>query len=118
MNIEEIREFALSLPHVTEDMPFGPDALVLRIGSKIFCLLELSGHWQFYNLKVNPDYSVELQDRYSSVRPGFHMNKRHWISIDFNSNIPIDIEKNIIRHAYNQTAKGLTKKMRGELGFD
>ena len=46
------------------------------------------------------------------------MNKRHWISIDFNSSIPLDIERNIIHHAYNQTAKGLTKKMRGELGFE
>ena len=91
MNIEEIREFALSLPHVTEDMPFGPDVLALRIGGKIFCLLELSGHWQFYNLKVDPDFSLDLQDRYSSIRPGFHMNKRHWISIDFNSSIPLDI---------------------------
>ena len=54
MNIEDIREYALSLSHVTEDMPFGPDALALRIGGKIFCLLELSGHWQFYNLKVDP----------------------------------------------------------------
>lgn len=118
MNIEEIREFALSLPHATEDMPFGPDALALRIGGKIFCLLELSGHWHFYNLKVDPDFSLDLQDRYLSIRPGYHMNKRHWISIDFNSSIPIHIEKNIIRHAYNQTAKGLTKKMRGELGFE
>ncbi|MDE6309577.1 MAG: MmcQ/YjbR family DNA-binding protein, partial [Muribaculaceae bacterium] len=49
MNIEEIREYALSLPHVTEDMPFGPDALALRIGGKIFCLFDLSGHWRFYN---------------------------------------------------------------------
>lgn len=87
MDIEDIREFALSLPHVTEDMPFGPDARALRIGGKIFCLLELSGHWQFYNLKVDPDFSIELQDRYFNIRPGFHMNKRHWISIDFNSNM-------------------------------
>ena len=118
MDIEDIREFALSLPHVTEDMPFGPDARALRIGGKIFCLLELSGHWQFYNLKVDPDFSLDLQDSYLNIRHGFHMNKRHWISIDFNSNIPVAIEKNIIRHAYNQTAKGLTKKMRGELGFE
>ncbi len=68
MNIEEIREFALSLPHVTEDMPFGPDALALRIGGKIFCLLELSGHWQFYNLKVDPDFSLDLRDRYYPSR--------------------------------------------------
>lgn len=118
MNIEDIRNFALSLPYVTEDMPFGSDALALRIGGKIFCLLELSGHWNFYNLKVNPDYSLGLQDQYSSIRPGFHMNKRHWVSIDLNSTIPIDIEKHIIRHAYNQTAKGLTKKLRSELGFE
>ena len=108
MNIEDVREFSISLPHVTEDMPFGPDALALRIGGKIFCLLELSGNWQFYNLKVDPDFSLDLQDRYSSIHPGFHMNKRHRISIDFNSNIHVAIEKNIIRHAYNQTAKGLT----------
>ena len=117
MNIEEIREYALSLPHVTEDMPFGPDALALRIGGKIFCLFDLSGHWRFYNLKVDPDFSVELQDRYGCIRPGFHMNKRHWISVDLNSNIPLTIEKDIIRHAYHQTAKGLSKKRRGELGL-
>ena len=110
MNIEDVREFSISLPHVTEDMPFGPDALALRIGGKIFCLLELSGNWQFYNLKVDPDFSLDLQDRYSSIHPGFHMNKRHWISIDFNSNIPVAIEKNIIRHAYNQTAKRADKE--------
>lgn len=118
MNIEEIREFALSLPHVTEDMPFGPDALALRIGGKIFCLLELSGHWQFYNLKVDPDFSLELQDWYSSFRPGFHMNKRHWISLDFNSSIPIDIEENIIRHAFSLSDPSLSDYMRGELGFE
>ena len=71
MNIEEIREFALSLPHVTEDMPFGPDVLALRIGGKIFCLLELSGHWQFYNLKVDPDFSLDLQDQVFKHSSGF-----------------------------------------------
>lgn len=118
MNIEEIREFALSLPHVSEDMPFGPDALALRIGGRIFCLMDLSGHWQFYNLKVDPDFSLDLQERYPCIRPGYHMNKRHWISVDLNSAIPTEVEQSIIRHAYNQTAMGLTKKLRGELGFD
>ena len=118
MNIEEIREFALSLPHVSEDMPFGPDALALRIGGRIFCLMDLSGHWQFYNLKVVPDFSLDLQERYPCIRPGYHMNKRHWISIDLNSAIPAEVEQSIIRHAYNRTAMGLTKKLRGELGFD
>ena len=118
MNIEEVRDYCLSLPCATERCPFGPDILALEIGGRMFCLMALDGQWNFYNLKVNPEYGVELCDRYSGIRPGYHMNKRHWISIDFNNSIPVDIEKNIIRHAYNQTAKGLTKKMRGELGFE
>ena len=81
MDIEEIREVGLGLPHATERCPFGPDTLALEIGGKMFCLIDLSGEWQFYNLKVDPDYSIELQDRYPEVRPGYHMNKRHWISV-------------------------------------
>lgn len=118
MNIEEIRDFCLSMPYVTEDCPFGPDAVTYRIGGKIFCMMDLSGHWQFYNLKCDPDYSIELRDRYECIRPGFHMNKRHWISIDINSNIPSQLERAIISHAYRQTARGLTHKLRQKLGFE
>ena len=118
MDIEEIREVGLGLPHATERCPFGPDTLALEIGGKMFCLFDLSGEWQFYNLKVDPDYSIELQDRYPEVRPGYHMNKRHWISIDYQNSIPLRIEKELIRHAYQQTAKGLTKKLRHELGIE
>lgn len=118
MNIEEIREYCLSLPHVTEDCPFGPDSVTYRIGGKIFCLLELSGAWQFYNLKCDPDYSIELRDKYDCIRPGFHMNKRHWISIDLNSPLPSQLECEIITHAYHQTAKGMTRNLRQELGFE
>ncbi|MDD5839523.1 MAG: MmcQ/YjbR family DNA-binding protein [Bacteroidales bacterium] len=71
-----------------------------------------------YNLKVDPDFSLDLQERYPCIRPGYHMNKRHWISVDLNSAIPAEVEQSIIRHAYNRTAMGLTKKLRGELGFD
>ena len=118
MDIEKIREVGLGLPFATERCPFGPDTLALEIGGKMFCLIDLSGEWQFYNLKVDPDYSIELQDRYPEVRPGYHMNKRHWISIDYQNSIPLRIEKELIRHAYQQTAKGLTKKLRHELGIE
>lgn len=51
MDIEEVREIGLSLPHTTERCPFGPDALALEIGGRMFCLLDLSGKWTFYNIK-------------------------------------------------------------------
>lgn len=119
MNIEEVRDYGLSLPFATERCPFGPDALALEIRGKMFCLLDLTGHWQFYNIKADPDLSIELQDKFPDcIRPGFHMNKRHWISVDFNSNMPNAQEQELICHAYEQTAKGLPKKRRKELGFE
>ncbi len=118
MNIEEVREYGLSLPHATERCPFGPDTLALEIGGKMFCLMELSGRWDFYNVKVDPEFSVELQSRYASVRPGYHMNKRHWISIDFNGDVPRDVERQIIAHARLCTARGLSRRLRAALGLD
>ena len=100
MNIEEVRNICLSLPHVTERCPFGPDCLVFEIGGRMFCLLDLSGKWNFYNIKVDPFYSEQLREKYSSVFPGFHMNKRHC---------------SLLQHAYNQTISCLTKKMRIQL---
>lgn len=117
MYIDEIRDYGLSLPHVTERQPYGPDCLVLEIGGKQFCLLDLTGKWQFFNLKVNPEYSLELQARFMSVRPGFHMNKKHWISVEFTGDVPDSLQRELIVHAYWQTAKGLTKKMRIALGI-
>ncbi|WP_353737994.1 MmcQ/YjbR family DNA-binding protein, partial [Duncaniella freteri] len=54
MNIEYIRDTALSLPHVTERCPYGPDYLAFEIGGKQFCLVDLNSKWDFYNIKVDP----------------------------------------------------------------
>ena len=116
MNIEEVREAGLQLPHVTERCPYGPDTLCLEIGGKQFCLICLEG-WQFYNLKVDPEYSIELRERYSSIRPGYHMNKKHWISVDYYGDVPDSLQRELIVHAYHRTAAGLSRKLREELGF-
>ncbi len=118
MNIEEVRDYCLSLPCATERCPFGPDILALEIGGRMFCLMALDGQWNFYNLKVNPDYGVELCDRYSGIRPGYHMNKRHWISVDFYGDVADAIQKDLIVHSYCQTARKLPKKVKAHLGIE
>lgn len=112
MNIEEVREKALSLPFVTERLPYGPDCLAFEIGGKQFCLLLLSSKGNFYNLKVDPAYSLQLQDRYSGIRPGFHMNKKHWISVDFCGDVPDALQYELIEHAYHRTIQGLPLRVR------
>lgn len=117
MNIEEVREYGLSLPSATERCPFGPDTLALEIGGRMFCLLDLSAEWRFYNLKADPEYAATLCERYSSIRPGYHMNKRHWISVDFEGDVPDSVQRELIRHSYGETGKKLSKKMQRELGL-
>ncbi len=117
MDIEKVRDYGLSLPFATERCPFGPDTLAFEIEGMMFCLMTLSGEWDFYNLKVRPDYGVELCERYSGIRPGFHMNKRNWISVDFRGDVPDNLQEELIFHSYCQTAKKLPKKTQIRLGI-
>ena len=81
MNIEELRDFALSLKDVTEGFPFGEDTLVFKINGKVFLLTSLTASPLNFNVKCDPDEAVELRERYSCVLPGYHMNKKHWNTI-------------------------------------
>lgn len=87
LNIEVIREYCLSKEEVTEDMPFGDDTLVFRVKSKIFLLLPLNDALRF-NVKADPARAIEQRELYSSVLPGFHMNKVHWNTVIIDGTIP------------------------------
>lgn len=117
MNIEEVRDYCLSLPFATERCPFGPDTLAMEIGGRMFCLMTLDGEWNFFNIKVDPDYGVELCDRYSGIRPGYHMNKRHWVSVDFQGDVPDSVQEELLYRSYCRTAMGLPKKEQARLGI-
>lgn len=82
MNIEEIRAYCLSLPNTTEDQPFGPDVIVFRIGGKIFLCANLEAKPCTIAIKLDPNMSLDLRDRYSDIRPAYHWNKRHWNDIN------------------------------------
>ena len=117
MNIEKVRDYCLSLPFATERCPFGPDTLAMEIGGKMFCLMHLSGEWDFYNIMVDPDYSVELRDRYSGIRPGYHMNKRHWISVDFHGDVPDWLQEELLLHSFCQAARKLPLREQKRMGL-
>jgi predicted DNA-binding protein (MmcQ/YjbR family) len=87
MDIESLREYCLSKKNTTEDMPFGDDTLVFKAGGKIFVLANLDGDLSI-NLKCDPAFALELRERYSSVIPGYHMNKKHWNTVMIDGTIP------------------------------
>lgn len=81
MNIEELRNYALTLEDVTEGFPFGEETLVFKVKGKVFLLTSLISTPLSFNVKCDTDDAVELRERYDCVLPGYHMNKKHWNTI-------------------------------------
>jgi predicted DNA-binding protein (MmcQ/YjbR family) len=113
MNLESFREYCLSKPQASEGTPFGPDVLVFKVGGKMFALASLDEVPATANLKCDPDLALELRDRYEQVRPGYHMNKKHWNTIDIEAGIPDAELRKMIDHSYELVVKRLPKSGRG-----
>jgi predicted DNA-binding protein (MmcQ/YjbR family) len=113
MNIESVREYCLSLPMTTEDMAFGDDYLLLRVCNKIFACFSLERE-ENLTLKCDPDYAIELRDRYSDIEPAWHWNKKYWNQFRLQSGLSDDLVKGLIRHSYSEAVKKLTKKVKTE----
>jgi predicted DNA-binding protein (MmcQ/YjbR family) len=104
MNVEELREYALRLGKVTEGFPFGNDTLVFKVDNKIFLLVSLSADHLQFNVKCNPEDAVELRETYSSILPGYHMNKKHWNTIIVDGSLTAPQIKGFIRDSYRLVA--------------
>jgi predicted DNA-binding protein (MmcQ/YjbR family) len=115
MNIEELRNFCLSQKGVEETFPFGPDTLVFKVMGKVFCLSGLERMPFQCNLKCEPEKAIELREEYSGVLPGWHMNKTHWNTLEFDGSFGDEMAKEWILGSYNLVASGLTQKLKHEL---
>ena len=115
MNIEDLRDYCLSLPFVEEYTPFGPDTLCFRLRGKMFLLLNLDNHTDFVNMKCDAERAVELRERYYGIKPGWHMNKRLWNSVYFLSDVDDNLFLTLVRHAYNMVLLGLPHRVQAEL---
>ncbi len=109
MDIEELREFCLSLKGVTEELPFDDNTLVFKVLNKIFVVADIN-NFESINVKCDPEKAIELREKYSSVKAGFHMNKKHWNTIEVNSELTDSEIKQWILHSYNLIVNKLSKK--------
>lgn len=112
MNVEQLRDYCLQKPGSTEDFPFGEDTLCLRVAGKIFALVSLDSDHLSANLKCDPDYALELREQYPEVIPGFHMNKKHWNTVDFEGSLSTQLLYSLVDHSYEQVVKSLKKSER------
>ena len=88
MDILELREYCLALPLAEETTPFDEMTLVYKVAGKMFLLTDMAD-FRWINVKCDPDRAVELRDRYAEVKEGYHMNKRHWNTVDMAGDLPV-----------------------------
>ena len=117
MNIEDIREYCLAQRGVTEEMPFGPDTLVFKVGGKIFLLIGLNQIDELrFNVKCEPEMAAELRLNYpEAVLPGYHMNKKHWNTVYCNRELSDDRLRGFIQDSYRLVYHSLSKAVRDNL---
>jgi len=116
MNIEELREYCVSKPGVTEEFPFDEMTLVFKVLGKMFALTNLDGDWSLA-LKCDPDWAIELREQYPAIQPGYHMNKVHWNTVMMDSSLSTKLILELIDHSYQLVVAKLPLKIRQELDF-
>lgn len=113
MSIEDVRDFCLSLPMVTEDTAFGEDYLLFRVCDKIFACLDLTGS-DYVTVKCDPDYAAELREHYEGVVGAWHWNKKYWNQIFPNKDVSDEMLRSFIRHSFSEVVRKLPGKFRKE----
>lgn len=109
MDLAEFRDYCLTKRGATEETPFGPDVLVFKVGGKMFALAALDEVPPTANLKCDPDLALDLRDRYEQVKPGYHMNKKHWNTVEIEGGIPAVELRKMIDHSYQLVVESLPK---------
>ncbi len=119
MNVEELREYCLSLRQAQENSPWTePQYAMLvtfTVGGKWFCLLDPDK--KFIDVKCDPETIAEMQEKYQAAFPAWHMNKEHWLGITLDSDMPSATIRELIRAGYEMVVSKLTKKERAALGL-
>ena len=115
MNIETLRQYCLAKKSVEETLPFGPNTLVFKVGSKMFLLAALDSVPLQFNAKCDPDNAVLLREQYPCVQPGYHMNKQHWNTVVVDGSVSDKLLQQWITDSYNLVVQSLPKKLKQEI---
>lgn len=111
MDIESIREYCIRKKAVTECFPFDEYNLVFKVVNKMFALINLENPDRIF-LKCEPEYAIELRDRYNGIEGAFHFNKKHWNQVYVESDVSDSLIKELIDHSYNEVIKKFTRRQK------
>ena len=115
MTPEDVKAYLLSKPEAEEDYPFDATTAVLKVAGKMFATFSEEAGAYRMNLKCDPDEALQLRDVFGAVKPGYHMNKKHWNTVHLTGELPRGEIERQIDHSYALVVKGMTKAQRRAL---
>ena len=117
MDAAALRRWCLAQPGTVEDFPFGPEHSVFKVGGKMFALSALRRRPLEVSAKCEPELAAQLRDSYGAIRPGYHLNKRHWNTITLDGSLPDQLVRDLIEDAYDLVVSALPRATRQQLGW-
>jgi predicted DNA-binding protein (MmcQ/YjbR family) len=117
VDASELRSWCLQQTGASEDFPFGPEHSVFKVAGKMFALSALDRTPLEVSVKCEPDLAVALRDSYPEIRPGYHLNKRHWNTITLDGTLPDQLVRDLIEDSYDLVVSGLPKHVRERLAW-
>ena len=104
MDHKTVEEYILSMPNSRLDYPFGKDVAVYKTAvdgeDKMFALIAEGSTPVRLSLKCDPKLAEVLREKYESVLPGYHLNKKHWNTLILSGQLGEEEVKDLIRHSY------------------
>ncbi len=116
MGFEDLKALLSGKPGAVEDIPFGPEALVFKVGGKMFAILGWTRRPMRITLKCAPDQVDLLRELYPAVGPGYYMDKRHWNTVTLDGSVPDGKLEEMIAMSYDLVVAKLPKAVRAEIG--
>ncbi len=115
MNVEELRNYCLSLKCSTEEFPFDDVNMVLKVKGKMFALIPLDNPETQISLKCEPERAIQLREEFEAISPAWHFNKKHWNTVKIDPSISQKFLCELINHSYDLVVAGLARKLKEEM---
>jgi predicted DNA-binding protein (MmcQ/YjbR family) len=117
MDAKALRAWCLEQPGAAEEFPFGPETSVFKVACKIFAISALDRAPLQVSVKCEPELAVALRRSYPAIRPGYHLNKRHWNTVTLDGSLHDKLVRDLIEDSYDLIVSGLPARVREELGW-
>lgn len=114
-DLNTVRAALLARPGAQETYPFDPIILVAKVGGKMFALLATTAAPLRLSLKVDPDYGEVLRASFPAIEPGYHLNKRHWVTLTLDGSLEPTLVQELIEGSYRLVVQGLPRAMQAQL---